>query len=438
MASESASAPDSEPSLEEKLGLLPRTIVLAKVKGYRAWPAMVLAEDILPENIKNMKPKLTKQPKRGNPIVAVPVRFFSDDTYIWIRNPDLKILSKDEITSFLDKKATQKRPDALVFAYELALNPPDMNEFNRWGSAGPPLISEEDANEEEEEETPRKKLKLKINLKKPSKTSKSAKSLQRHEPSEVDGNEQSHDAIEVEDEQEEEQEEDEFGPDWGLQDEPWSFSSGNYIFDNENDQQNFVKEFPSAGDLANSLHVYQDEMTQIYKKIGVALMEGSGKEKELVKELKTVEKLLSNADMPLVSFTKSSLYRVLLLASHKPEENGPSAGVRECINRILQVIDVAPCRLSTADLVIATQSETPRDSRDQTPEDIKTDKEFTVNEPENKSTEKEDAEQNSKEGEAGVTQGECGVKTEDTGKDGENYGEKDGEIMTDLQNHSTE
>lgn len=40
----------------------PTSIVLAKVKGYPAWPAMVLDESLLPEHISNKKPKSKTNP----------------------------------------------------------------------------------------------------------------------------------------------------------------------------------------------------------------------------------------------------------------------------------------------------------------------------------------------------------------------------------------
>ena len=97
----------------------PTSIVLAKVKGYPAWPAMVLDESLLPEHISN-KTKIENQSLQHQfhlplhnsiekkPSIIVPVRFFSDDTYIWINTNDLKPLTKQMIQDYFSTSSKKK------------------------------------------------------------------------------------------------------------------------------------------------------------------------------------------------------------------------------------------------------------------------------------------------------------------------------------------
>ncbi|KAG7195107.1 uncharacterized protein KQ657_003628 [Scheffersomyces spartinae] len=168
----------------------PGSVMLAKVKGYSAWPAMVLDPDLLPENISALKPK--------NGINFTPVRFFADDTYIWIKNADLRELSVEVIQDYLKKhddepaelkneddgtnsmtsasevdntalvepethkpskvtpikkaKKKSKKEVLLLEAYKLANSPPPMDTFVKYGSLGePPTVEDFEAVELEEE-----------------------------------------------------------------------------------------------------------------------------------------------------------------------------------------------------------------------------------------------------------------------------------------------
>lgn len=99
----------------------PTSIVLAKVKGYPAWPAMVLDESLLPEHISNKKPKsktnpptsisspTPQSPSKKKPSIIVPVRFFSDDTYIWINTNDLKPLTKQMIQDYFSTSSKKEK-----------------------------------------------------------------------------------------------------------------------------------------------------------------------------------------------------------------------------------------------------------------------------------------------------------------------------------------
>ena len=408
---------DDPDTLQEQLGLLPTTIVLAKVKGYRAWPAMVLAYEILPENIKSMRPKSVKQAKKQKqPVIVVPVRFFSDDTYIWIKSADLKLLSLEEIKAFLDKRANAKKHDTLIDAYKLAQDPPEMAEFNRWGSAGPPpevpdttedIFEEdeemEDENEEDEvdeddiDEPPRKKLKLKISMnKKPKKSgvnsktskasakskaakstskskatakskasskatkSKAAKSKEKLTSDDDDPGYADYEEFERELDESSMDSEPEYDSDWGVGEEDFDFETGDYIFDDENEQKEFSAEFPRAKELSSTLTFYNKQLLSKYRTIAPVLLdEVEMNEKTLLTELREVEKLIKLGEVPKVAFSKSRLFRVLLLSAHKPQENFPYRVVRGEIDKILKLMPLNACSLTLEDLVVPTPEETP-------------------------------------------------------------------------------
>lgn len=389
--------------LQAELGLAPRTIVLAKVKGYRAWPAMVLDENILPENIKKLKPKSVKQQKKTQPTILVPVRFFSDDTYIWIRNHDLKVLLDEEIQTFLDKHSTagKKKDELLVFAYELAKDPPDMHQFNLWGSRGPPDFSDTVESVEEEDEPPRKKLKLKLNLKaaKTKTTSSkskappkaSAKKTLKSTPSKsktkaaptskskskgsAKGSSTgkpkteryaSYEEFEKDLENDSVSDYGEFGSDWGLDDPKYNFDNGDFIFEDEQEQKKFVGEFPSASDLQATSAYYNEQFEKMFNKIAPSLLDGDlSNESQIIKDLRAAEKLAHQA--PYIVFTKSLLYRCLVVAAHKSEEKLPSENVRQAIKNILESFLLETCSLTMEDLVLPTPQETPSQTPGLTP-----------------------------------------------------------------------
>lgn len=347
-------------NLQEELGLTPRTIVLAKVKGYRAWPAMVLDEEILPENIKKLKPKSGKQLKKTQPTILVPVRFFSDDTYIWIRNHDLTVLLDNDIQLFLDRNSTagKRKDELLIYAYELAQNPPDMNEFNLWGSRGPPDL---------DPEPPQKKLKLKLSLKPKDNKSKKTAPAKPKAPKKVkEERYASYEEYERDLQNESEPENDEYGNDWGLNDSVYDFETGDYIFEDEKEQQNFVDEFPTSAELHENSAYYTEEFQKIFEKIAPALLDGEiGNENTITKELRAAGKLAHEA--PFAVFTKSPLYRCLLVAAHKPDEKLPYEGVRNAIAKLLQDFSLEPCTLTMEDLVLPTPLETPNQTPGITP-----------------------------------------------------------------------
>lgn len=351
---------DSYHEIQTSLGLQPRAIVLAKVKGYRPWPAMVLEESILPENIKKIKPKTVRLEKKLlKPVINVPVRFFSDDTYIWIKSCDLKLLDEGEIDAFLAKKSKLKKHDLLTDAYILAKDPPDMHEFNIWGSAGPQdLLDSSGSNEPE-----KKKLKLSIKLKNGSKksatskgpqtskttkkpTSKSSKTTQPGVKPKVNYNYDNDD----EDDFSLSPFSDGYDSDWGLDEPVYDFENGNYIFDDEKEQEDFVNNFPAASDLALELSEYSEEIEKIHEKISPLLVEETiDDDRVVLSQLKKLEKYLTSSQMPLVALTKSPLFRVLVLTLHRPKELYPYESIKRAVKKILLILSLDPCQLTAED-----------------------------------------------------------------------------------------
>lgn len=338
--------------LQKSLNLEPRTIVLAKVKGYRPWPAMVLQESILPENIQKMKPKsvrLAKKPK--TPVIIVPVRFFSDDTYIWIKSCDLKVLPSAEIEQFLAKRANSKKHDLLIDAYKLAKDPPDMLEFNYWGSLGVPQFPSE------EDEPPQKKLKLSIKLKNPKKKASTPPATKKKNGVK--------EVINYAEYSEEDSTDDDlslgFDSDWGLEEDQTDYENGNFIFEDKKEQEEFELSFPKAADLNDTTIYFHDKFDDIHMKVAPLLLLDEGDEGKVLTELKRLGKLVALAETPLVLFTKSTLFRTLLLSVHKPPEHFPHKNVRAAIVQIFKSIDLEACEITLEDLVV------PDSTRDATP-----------------------------------------------------------------------
>lgn len=342
-------------ALQRQLGLLPTALVLAKVKGFRPWPAMVLAEEILPSNILLLKPKSIKLARKPtSPVIVIPVRFFSDDTYIWIKSCDLRLLTKEDIDSYLEKKGNAKKQDILTDAYRLAQNPPDMYEFNMWGSRGPPPMDDTLGSEGESGDEPKpKKLKLSIKLKKPknatkatktapkqSRTAKPTRTAKLIEPASLEDSE---------DEFSESQEG--FDSDWGLDELQYDYETGDFVFDDDTEQQRFCLEFPDAALLADALASTTDQLADLEERVTPVLLLGHvPNEKRLVADLREIKRFVLRDEFPIVAFTRSQLFRVLLLTMHKPAERFPYALVRSEIANIFRGVDLEACTVSEADL----------------------------------------------------------------------------------------
>ncbi|GME68946.1 unnamed protein product [[Candida] boidinii] len=116
-------------------------IVLAKMPSYPPWPAMIVPDSVLPENVLSAKPVPNNS---NNP--KWPVWFFNDGNYQWTPRPHLKVLTKEIMEKYLSSTNSKKRRSALYHAYELALEQPTLDEI--FGDAD----DDEDEDDEEEED----------------------------------------------------------------------------------------------------------------------------------------------------------------------------------------------------------------------------------------------------------------------------------------------
>ncbi|KAK9366924.1 hypothetical protein V1509DRAFT_654366 [Lipomyces kononenkoae] len=174
-------SPSKSASTPVKASYLPGAVVLAKLKGFPPWPAMILADAFLPPHILKLKPKAStgtpgsaRVKRKGMSIEeddaslpsVFPVRFFNDDNYMWASRSDLKSLSGDQAQKYVDAVSSKssKKDKSLVIAYKIAVNPPTLEEFAKGNSVH---ASEEEEEEEdvemeeveEEESVPEKKSK---------------------------------------------------------------------------------------------------------------------------------------------------------------------------------------------------------------------------------------------------------------------------------------
>lgn len=333
----------------------PTTIVLAKVKGYPPWPAMILDESLLPEYIAVKKPKKVKQPakrKNAKPIEILPVRFFSDDTYIWIKNTDLKILNDETIQMYIDKHQTSKRKDNLLFeAYKLASNPPDMELFVEYGSKGKKAVKKkleedddleidmvDDLEEEglEDEEEPEESVDedFEASSRKRRKTNSTTLKKKTSGPktkARAKGKVKTNGKIkeEISDPAEEG-----YDSDWGLSGLTYDYEDGNYIFEDEDKQSDFTSEFPSVAEIQEKYNRYQKQFNEINSKLSTCLLiEEDVKEGEVLNYLK---KLKSIKGLPKSIFLKSRLFKLLILLIRKPVESFPYKRIRTEVEGILR------------------------------------------------------------------------------------------------------
>lgn len=124
----------------------PTDIVLAKVKGYPAWPAMIIPNEIIPTNVLKSNShidannesdqasktdnndsdnyssysKILKFKKFDKLQDSYCVKFFKDDSYIWVRLNDLQKLSLNVCQDWLKKNQSSGKNKRLIPAYEMA------------------------------------------------------------------------------------------------------------------------------------------------------------------------------------------------------------------------------------------------------------------------------------------------------------------------------
>lgn len=331
----------------------PKSIVLAKVKGYPSWPAMVLDESYLPENILAKKPKSQARVKAN---LVVPIRFFSDDTYIWIKLADIKHLSTAEIDRALDKfnnysRKLTRKDRILQDAFGLAKNPPDLVSFVRWGSQGEPEGYEEEEEVEPVPEPVKKKQKTASKAKPAAKSKAKAKAKPKTKakPAPKPKVEEEEDA-----EYESEPEDD---SDWGLDEtDVYDYDRGNYIFDDEKEQINFNNNFPLAIELTEEYNAHQQNFDKINVTLSSLLLEPELNVKEIEQNLTKLTTILKT--LPKTILLKSFLYRVLVLVLHKPIEHFPNRQIRDKISKILMdYLGIEVKAISLQDLEVKVEAE---------------------------------------------------------------------------------
>ncbi|GCF01675.1 hypothetical protein ZYGM_000324 [Zygosaccharomyces mellis] len=150
----------------------PTDVVLAKVKGFPAWPAMIIPTEIIPSNVLKGRREIEEDTDDESKYIEYSsslkfrkfdktknqycVKFFWDDSYIWLKPNDMKPLGVQDCNSWL--KSGKKKNKKLVQAFEMASKGSqsiDVWEFVEYGSAGRPdeeYVEEEEAPGEEEED----------------------------------------------------------------------------------------------------------------------------------------------------------------------------------------------------------------------------------------------------------------------------------------------
>ncbi|KAI5949575.1 hypothetical protein KGF54_005452 [Candida jiufengensis] len=311
------------------------SIVLAKVKGYPAWPAMVLAESFLPDNIISKKPKHKTrdlQETTTSTSNVLPIKFFNDDTYFWMKIADLKPLSKDDIAiHFAQTSSKRKKDKVLEQAYELASNPLDMETFIKYGSSGEPPEIDEDVFEDniEIKAPPRKKLKVVI----PPRTKTKPVTVKKDPRKEA-----------LEKQKEEERKlMAEYDSDWGIDDfNKYDKSEGNYIYETKEKQQELFSTIPDSSEI---LEIYNDALDR-YKTLEYEFLNNylinedeQLNYKLLQKNLKEFEKMVD--EIPKSITNKSKILRLLILSQRKqPSEDKNVQQFHNNIEKILKKLGI--------------------------------------------------------------------------------------------------
>ncbi|SPO26252.1 uncharacterized protein UTRI_02528 [Ustilago trichophora] len=94
-------------------------VVLAKVRGFPAWPGIVMDDDNVPSAVLKERPVVKHRD-------LYTIRFFPAADYHWAFSKDLELLNKDKIDSFL--AGPNRKKGDLRQAYEIARDPTSWNE----------------------------------------------------------------------------------------------------------------------------------------------------------------------------------------------------------------------------------------------------------------------------------------------------------------------
>ncbi|KAF9241853.1 hypothetical protein BU15DRAFT_44615 [Melanogaster broomeanus] len=91
-----------------------RDVVLAKVRGFPAWPGMVVNPD-------NVPPSVGKERPAGKKSTFHCVRFFPAGDYAWLISKDISRLKEHEIRAYINEP--HKKNGDLLTGYRIALDP---------------------------------------------------------------------------------------------------------------------------------------------------------------------------------------------------------------------------------------------------------------------------------------------------------------------------
>ncbi|KAI5956068.1 hypothetical protein KGF57_003554 [Candida theae] len=286
----------------------PKSIVLAKVKGYPAWPAMVLDVSLLPSHILNKRPMNKQHEPTPN---IIPIKFFSDDTYIWIKSTDIKPLSQEDIAAHFFQSSKKRRKDTVLDqAFQLAKDPLDMKEFIKYGSKGAPEGVDAnagddvvDTGEEEEEEEEEEDVVVKVPPRKKQKVVAPASAVDKKSLAEAK-------------KREEEELLAQYDSDWGVQDfNKYSIKEGNYIYDSLEEQKTVFAKVPEASEFSQLYEKAIAKFRQIEEDVLEQLLTEKPNIDELCHLLTQFSSLISKVPRSVIS--KSKLLRALIVDQRK-------------------------------------------------------------------------------------------------------------------------
>ncbi|KAJ6517310.1 hypothetical protein C8R47DRAFT_1086941 [Mycena vitilis] len=127
-----------------------RDVVLGKVRGFPAWPGMIVDPTTIPRAVVKARPAS----KKGTVYV---VRFFPTGDYAWLTPKDITPLKSAQINAYVTQQsgAGARKAGELMEGYKIALDP---DSWEAEQAANPPTAkkrkskSQKQANDEEEEE----------------------------------------------------------------------------------------------------------------------------------------------------------------------------------------------------------------------------------------------------------------------------------------------
>ncbi|KAJ7605270.1 hypothetical protein DFH06DRAFT_1253123 [Mycena polygramma] len=93
-----------------------RDIVLAKVRGFPAWPGMVVDPDAVPKAVVKERPATKKS-------TVYAIRFFPAGDYAWLAAKDLTRLATAQIEEYIMQDAGGRKAGDLMEGYKKALDP---------------------------------------------------------------------------------------------------------------------------------------------------------------------------------------------------------------------------------------------------------------------------------------------------------------------------